>query len=329
MKQIEENTNSSSTTKKTSSDQKKKLEKKDSASKKQSKKKKATTAKKEKIDSTKNSNETTAINTISNDSTLTADSLYIDSLAQHINTTQIDSTTIAVPPPYMSGNEPTSRNNHPGHDSGIMILLSVTFMLVAFNFNSYRRMLPTYAQNLWNVRRRANAFDEHTTNERSLIAILIFQLCVYGGLLMSTQISNIIPIAPEKTLTATYSMIGLCGIYYIFQLVSYSLIGYTFADNISSTQWLKGFKASQIFLGFLLIGPTVISIFYPTSSQAMLVIAISLYVIARLLFIFKGFRIFYNKIHSLFYFILYLCTLEIIPVIFLWNFSQEIIYNLL
>ena len=324
MKQIEENTNSSSTTKKTSSDQKKKSEKKDSASKKQSKKKKTTTAKKEKIDSIKNTNDTTAINAISTDSTLTT-----DSLAQHINTTQVNSTSIAVPPPYMSGNEPTSRNSHPGHNSDIMILLSVTFILVAINFNSYRRMLKNYAQNLWNVRRRANAFDEHTTNERSLIFILILQLCVYTGLLISTQISNIIPIPPEKIIIATFSMIGLCGIYYILQLVCYKLIGYTFADDISSSQWIKGFKASQIFLGFALIGPTLGSIFYPSSSQAMLGIAISLYVIARLLFIFKGFRIFYNKIHSLFYFILYLCTLEIIPVIFLWNFSQEIIYNLL
>ena len=330
MKQVEENISTSSTSKKTStekktsSDKKKKSEKKESASKKQSKKKKSTTAKKEKTDSVKTVNDTTAIDTLSTDSTL-----FADSLAQRIDTTQVNTTTIAVPPPYMSGNEPISRTNHPGHDSGIMILLSVTFILVAFNFNSCRRMLSTYAQNLWNVRRRANAFDEHTTNERSLIAILIFQLCVYAGLLMSTQISNIIPIAPEKIMTATYSMIGLYGVYYLFQMVSYSLVGYTFADNISSAQWIKGFNASQIFLGFALIVPTVVSIFYPTTSQAMLGVAISLYVIARLLFIFKGFRIFYNKIHSLFYFILYLCTLEIIPVIFMWNLSQEIIYNLL
>ncbi|MDE6655263.1 MAG: DUF4271 domain-containing protein [Muribaculaceae bacterium] len=36
------------------------------------------------------------------------------------------------------------------------------------------------------------------------------------------------------------------------------------------------------------------------------------------MFIIKGFRIFYHKIWSLLYFILYLCTLEIVPLIILY-----------
>ena len=334
MKQVEENITTSTSsksqkTKKSSTAGKKKSSaKKDSTSKKDKKAKKV--VKKEATDSVKTVDNTTiTTDTLATDSIFYADSLYCDSTAVRIDSTIVaDTATIEVPPPYMSGNEPALRNNHPGHDTGLMILLSVTFLLVAFNFNSYRRMLKTFGQDLWNVRRRANAFDEHTTNERSLIAVLIFQLCVYAGILISAKMNTIIPLSPEKTITATYSMIGVYGVYYIFQLISYSLVGYTFADGINSSQWVKGFNASHIFLGFALIIPTVASIFYPTTSSTMWGIAVSLYVIARLLFIFKGFRIFYQKIHSLFYFILYLCTLEIIPVIFMYGISQIIFTNL-
>lgn len=325
---VEENKtikNSSTTkkeTKKNDKSNKKKLDKKlhsDSTS---------ITQTKEKNDSLNILTDTTNLST---DSIFAEDSLYADSTLVKVDTlskSTTDTVATTTPAPFTCGKEPQSRINHPGHDSGIMIILSITFLLVAFNYSSYRRMLSTYSQSLWNVRRRANAFDDHTTNERSLIAILIFQLCVYAGILISAKINTIIPINSDKILVTTYSMMGLYGFYYIFQLISYSTVGWVFSDNAGLTQWIKGFNASHIFLGFALIIPTLISIFYPTTTGSMLTIAIILYVIARLMFIFKGFRIFYNNIYSLFYFILYLCTLEIIPVFFVYGIAQKIFGSL-
>lgn len=320
-------------TKKNSSTAKKETKKNDKSNKKKLDKKNhsdsiSNTQLKEKNDSLNILNDTTIIST---NSVFVGDSLYADSSLIKVDTlskSTTDTVATTTPAPFMSGKEPQSRINHPGHDSGIMILLSITFLLVSFNYSSFRRMLTTYSQSLWNVRRRANAFDDHTTNERSLIAILIFQLCVYAGILLSAKITTTIPINPDKILITTYSMIGLYGLYYIFQLISYSIVGWVFSDDGGLSQWIKGFNASHIFLGFALIIPTLISIFYPTTTGAMLTIAIILYVIARLMFIFKGFRIFYNNIYSLFYFILYLCTLEIIPVFFVYGIAQKIFGSL-
>ena len=301
-------------------------------SKKEKKEKKETKKEKE---SSENSTESTidsdTASFSNSDSIFVADSLAIDSSLVKVDTTKSikkDTVATVVPPAYLSGNNPVARINHPGHDSGIMILITITFILISFTFNHYSRLLATYGQDLWNVRRRVNAFDEHTTNERYVIAILIFQLCVFAGILISAKINTIIPINNDKITITTYSMMGVYGLYYLFQLATYSLVGYVFTDKINSSQWIKGFNASHIFLGFLLIIPTMVSIFYPTSTNTMVSLSIILYVIARLMFIFKGFRIFYNKIYSLFYFILYLCTLEIIPVIFMYGLAQKIFGNL-
>ena len=320
---------------------KKKEDKKDSSKEKSNKKEeKSKSDKKEKKEKNEkqeskvekaSTEESYAVDTLqpANDSTTVIDSSSIDSIITVADSsslkTKTDTVTIA---PYLSGNEPMARTNHPGHDSGIMMLLAFTFILVSFSFKYYRRMLSTYGQDLWNVRNRANAFDEHTSNEHSVIGILIFQLCVYAGLLISAKINSIIPINPDKIMLTTCCMMGTYGLYYLFQLAIYSMVGYVFADKNGATQWIKGFNASQIFLGFTLILPSVISIFYPTTSGAMLTIASILYVVARLTFIFKGFRIFYKNLYSLFYFILYLCTLEIIPIIFVYKIAQIFFENL-
>ena len=317
--------------KKDSSKEKSNKKEEKSKSDKKEKEKKEKTEKQESKVEKESTEESYAVDTLqpANDSTTVIDSSSIDSIITIADSSSIktktDTVTIA---PYLSGNEPMARTNHPGHDSGIMMLLAFTFILVSFSFKYYRRMLSTYGQDLWNVRNRANAFDEHTSNEHSVIGILIFQLCVYAGLLISAKINSIIPINPDKIMLTTCCMMGTYGLYYLFQLAIYSMVGYVFADKNGATQWIKGFNASQIFLGFTLILPSVISIFYPTTSGAMLTIASILYVVARLTFIFKGFRIFYKNLYSLFYFILYLCTLEIIPIIFVYKIAQIFFGNL-
>ena len=330
-KSAEKKKNDSKKEKDNKEEKKKKTDKKDESTQKGKEKKSKKDKKKEAKDTTgiKSEPNDTVVRQ-EGDSVFVADSLLNDSGLVKVDTiakTKTD-TVVTTPAPYLSGNQPIARVNHPGHDSGIMILLAITFILVSFSFNLYHRMLGIYSQDLWTVRRRANAFDEHTTNERNVIAILIFQLCVYAGILISAKINTIIPINPEKIMLTTCCMMGVYGVYYLFQLAAYSLVGYVFTDNINASQWIKGFNSSHIFLGFALIIPTMISIFYPTTTNAMINVAITLYVIARLTFICKGFRIFYNKIHSLFYFILYLCTLEIIPVIFVYGLAQTIITNL-
>lgn len=320
------------TEEKKSSDKKKEDKSKKKAEKTEKAEKKADSQKDEEKNLSKNDQATESTSDssyIANDSISLSDTISNDSIITLADSsslkTQTDTTIVA---PYMSGNEPIARINHPGHDSGIMMLIAITFILVSFSYKYYRRMLSTYGQDLWNVRNRANAFDEHTSNEHSVIAILIFQLCVYAGILISAKLNTIIPINPDKIMLTTCCMMGIFGLFYLFQLAIYSMVGYVFADKNGATQWIKGFNASHIFLGFSLLIPTMLSIFYPSTTGAMIIIAMILYIIARLTFIFKGFRIFYKKIHSLFYFILYLCTLEIIPIIFAYGIAQIIFGSL-
>lgn len=213
--------------------------------------------------------------------------------------------------PYSYGLEGLPRPHLPGYDTGVMCLLLATFLFLSANFRHYSTFLKTFAQDLWKVRNRSNIFDDHTLSETRVQASFILVLCVSEGILMYSAI------APHLSDSATFLCVGICTcvalFYYAAQIVIYKAVGYTFTSNQRAGEWLKGFRASQSLLGIGIVIPALIVLFNPGMSAAMTALALGLYVIARFIFILKGFRIFYVNSFSLIYFILYLCGLEILP----------------
>lgn len=221
---------------------------------------------------------------------------------------------------YLSGMPPEPRQPSAATDSGILSLLTVTFLLVAFNFKHCARLFGSMASDMWSVRRRANAFDDTTANETRVLIVLLLQLWVCEGLLIYAALTHfhIMPLAASFVPIAV--MAGVACAFYLAQLLAYKIIGYIFTDAIGASQWIKGFNSTQAFLGAALMIPALVTIFYPTDAEPMLWLAAGLYATARIMFIIKGFRIFYHNFPSLLYFILYLCASELVPLILAASF---------
>ncbi|MDO4320773.1 MAG: DUF4271 domain-containing protein [Bacteroidales bacterium] len=225
--------------------------------------------------------------------------------------------------PWETGLEGEPRPMQPGNRSSFLIIIAVMFVVMTFNFRHFSRLLKQFSTEVLKLRKgRENVFDEHPAGDTRVLILLLIQCVVCAGILLSSAICRIV-IGDYASMTgpAVGLVIGACALYYLFELAAYNVVGYTFTTPGKRKQWLRGFNASQALLGMGLVIPAVLVIFYPEITVPAVIIGAVLYVSARLLFIFKGFRIFYDKIGSLLYFILYLCTLEIIPVIFLYNCS--------
>ncbi len=215
--------------------------------------------------------------------------------------------------PYMDGIRPAPRTTLPGADSGVMTLFISLFLILALSFRHYPTVIKSFAKDLWDIRNRAG-FETHTVSDTRLqISLVLLTCCCEGILLFST--SNILSPLPFPVFTSIIAFIGIAIAYYCLQLMTYSIVGYAFSNRIVTRQWLKGFNASQMLLGFTLVIPAILSVFNPGAAIPALTISVFLYLIARIIFISKGFRLFYDKFGSLLYFILYLCALEIIPLI--------------
>lgn len=228
-------------------------------------------------------------------------------------------------PAWMQGEQGIPRPVTPATDSGILMLLVGVMVLIGLNMRHVRRLFRALPHDLLSVRRRTNAFDEHTANETRVILLLLIQTCVMEGLLLFMWLGQGAGIhTPATMMSVVAGLTALAATYYVFQLTACATIGYVFTDPVSATLWRRGLNASQVLLGITLAIPVLISLFYPALTSKMLFLAASLYILSRFCYVSKGFRIFYHNFPSLLYFILYLCTLEIIPLIAISLMASEI-----
>ncbi len=221
--------------------------------------------------------------------------------------------------PYTEGIEPEPRTMLPGYDSGVLCLLITVFILLSYNFRHYSTFLKNFMVDLWSVRRTERTFTVRTLSETGIQGAIVLVACLCEGILTDMGLT----LAEVKFPIASFALIGLltltAALYYFWQLGVYSLVGYVFTDKLSARQWLKGFNASQALLGLLLVIPALYVLFNPEQAHFAVGIGVGCYILARAIFIFKGFRLFYDNFDSILYFILYLCTLEIVPVVVIFR----------
>lgn len=201
-----------------------------------------------------------------------------------------------------------------GHIDAVGLALAALLALAGVCAGGIRRALRSYLTALWSVRRRQNAFDDtHTAPLRASLLLALIAV-VFGGLALYCAT----PWGAAPTLVGAAAAVAAAGCYYVFLYVAYRTVGYAFATPSGRSMWLAGYVASQACTGLALIVPVLLLLYVPEWRTPLLWVCGCLFLAGKTIFIIKGFRIFYHKIRSLLYFILYLCALEIIPVLALY-----------
>ncbi len=225
--------------------------------------------------------------------------------------------TVAVPD-WHEGLEPVQRPDMPASNNTFLMAMAAIFVIITLNFKHLLRLIGVYGQELVKVRRgRDNVFSDRPAADTRLLIMLIVLAVVCGAIVADGAWAHF-DASIEVSQGGVGRLVALLGGYYLFQLTAYQTVGYTFSTPEGRREWVRGFNASQALLGMLLVIPAALTIFYPVSALVTAYIGLGAFVLAKIMFIFKGFRIFYDKISSLLYFILYLCTLEIIPLV--WTY---------
>ena len=196
-----------------------------------------------------------------------------------------------------------------------MFLLSCLFLITSYRLGNV--YISNLAHNMFSIKGKDDLYSDHTMSDTRIIIALIVNTCLMEGMLMFYGLSWY---NPQLTLALQSSvflhvfvLVLAAALFITLQLFLYRLIGFTFSDDRLTELWVGGFLASQATLGLVLFPIVVITLVFPSTIKLMLTLAIILYVLARLVFIWKGFRIFFNNFSSSIYFILYLCAVEIVP----------------
>lgn len=214
--------------------------------------------------------------------------------------------------------------------SWIFLGLGILFCIAALKFKNNTRYLKALLKDLTDVRVRQNIFDETVKETSFLILLNVLWVCCAGVLLWQ----SLLLLTPSEWGSAFplhgsgAAGIGICSgvaaLYLIVLLVAYTVVGNVFSDSRRTLLWVKGAAASFALETIFLFPLALISICYAAWAEPVIWIAASVFVVGKIVFIYKGFRIFFNQISSWMLFLYYLCSLEIVPLILTYLAALEL-----
>ena len=212
----------------------------------------------------------------------------------------------------------TPRTVSPLYDNGSMLLVLAVIFITTVSYRKGYKYVADFFHNISSVRERQNLFEDHTVKETQIMTALTANTCISGAILLYIAYGFLYhPVEPAATPVFGFvaALSAFTALFHIAMLGLCWLLGFIFSDKLSTGLWLDGVKASASMLGVMLAPITFAILIFPAFVKTGLVLAIILYFLARIIVIYKAFRIFFNNLQSLLYFILYLCSVEIVPVV--------------
>ena len=225
--------------------------------------------------------------------------------------------------PVRSVEGPSERGTDFGM-SWIYLLLTLLFTIGALRVKNSPRHFHAIWSDLFETRLRSNAFDD-TVDETMLLVILNGLWAASAGVLLWAFIGITVGDNPAWSMSVMLPQpVGIavcmvaCAIYVAGITAAYWVVGNVFTDSRRAVLWIKGAAASTAIGGVLILPPAFLVLCYPAWTPTLLIIAASVFVLCKILFICKGFRIFFDHLSSWLLFLYYLCSLEIVPLILVY-----------
>ena len=211
----------------------------------------------------------------------------------------------------------------PQTESWVFIFLVALFFLLVFSVSRSGSLIAETAKNFFQVKERSSIFNKATVNDFQIrLFIIIFSIGVislYSYYLLHKSGTEFSILKFSIVLALTFAFFGL-------KSLLFDLLGYVFFDP-SSIKMAKDSYFNILSLLSLIVFPLlIIQIYIPYNLHNITeIIGLIICVLSYILIIFKLFQIFFHKIIASFYILLYLCTLEFLPLIALYKVYQLII----
>jgi len=201
---------------------------------------------------------------------------------------------------------------------GVLVLSIILFASVRLIFNKYLNQLIQSTTNYSTFTRtfRERYFNFlHASFRLDLIFRLIFALFLYQ--LISTFK---IDIGGTKTYYSYLICLGIVIGYFWVKRIIYYIIGVLTESNSEVQEYLFSITVYNRVLGLVLLPVTATIAFIPVLQVEYLLFGgILIVVVFYLMSLIRGGKIFLKKHFSISYLILYLCTLEFLPLVLIYN----------
>ncbi len=244
-----------------------------------------------------------------------------DSLAKADSIHLADSLSHVVP--VVRGFSGIPHPSLPQTENWVFIALAALFIILVFSISRSSGLLSDTIKTFFQVKERSSIFSKATVNDfRFRLFVIIFSIGV---------ISLFSYLLLHKTDTP-FSLkdfglfLAVTLIFFGIKSVIFDIMGYVFLDPTTLKIGKESYFNILAFLGIILFPLLIIEIYLPYDMLNIITITfIILSIIAYIIVTIKLFQIFFHKIVASFYIMLYLCTLEFLPLIALYKVYELIL----
>ncbi len=261
------------------------------------------------------------------DSLLRADSLQradsimrVDSIMRADSIALADSLRLAK---LSRGFEGIPHPSFPESESWVFGTILFLFLMMVVSFLRSSGWFYESVRIFFQVKDRSSIFSKTTINDfQSRFILILFSvgvLSLYGYILL-------IPSGKPFEITQYALVLGVTLLFYIFKFLSIEVLGYVFLEKQSLKIARESYFNLLIYLGIVLFPLLIFQIYFPLwLNDYTVYISLVVCVLLFVFLIFKLFQIFFQKAVTSFYLLLYLCTLEILPVFLMYSIIRTII----
>lgn len=213
-------------------------------------------------------------------------------------------------------------------DDGVAVVLLSFFLftiwVLAHGGNYFARQWKDF---FFGARERGSLFVQDTLGERYFGLFLQLQTAVLFGLLFfiySTE-SSTFPLgnyAMPRMLM--WTDVCLCVFFFILKRCLYGWVGWTLAHPAQRSVWYDAYSLLMGAQGVLLLPLTFVAVRLDLDHGGLIFSILAVFILTKILLLYKTFAIFFTGFHGFLMLILYLCALEIVPLLALWSVATSI-----
>lgn len=206
-------------------------------------------------------------------------------------------------------------------DSGVAIILLICFALIVVGYmlggpvHSFRLSL------LFSIKERPSIFSKAGTYDQLINRLFNVQFILSLGIFATIFFRHILNHPFEEGhffyMSLLFSLIF--SVYYILWINVVRIVGNLFLPESDVRMWLRDHLILSGEMGIVLFITTITMIYIRGIESIGIYIGLFVVISLKVIAIYKGVRLFFSNLYSWFYLILYLCALEMIPIVLLYK----------
>jgi hypothetical protein len=197
-----------------------------------------------------------------------------------------------------------------------IILIVLLFIILASVRTSSEKYLIQLFQSLFNKSTAIRLFRDKVSNLMHVSFRLDALYILAVGLLIYQAVDFVLQPTPETKLIIYGISVAAFLVYVVLKFTLYRISGFIF-DVISETQeYIFYAKSGNRILGLILF-PIAVSLFFTKGiwTEYLILFGCFIFLIVNVINILRCIKVIAQKVFSIYYMILYLCTLEILPLL--------------